>query len=90
MELLYSLPYVTGHGRVTQKFGIGGGEVGSGEENARVKYRYRPLQRVTAPMAQKQEVSFYWKRMEAFSSTQAMTYVKCNDITDLNATRNTS
>jgi len=89
--LLYVLSHVTGHVRVTQKFGNGGGGgVRCGEENVRVKYRYRPLQRVTAPMAQKQEVSFYWKGMEALSSTQAMTYVKHNGITDLNVTRNTS
>ena len=55
----------------------------------RIKYRYGALQRVTAPMAQNQEVSFYRRGMEALS-TQAMTYVTHNDITDLNVTRNTS
>ena len=75
----------------TQQFGIGGGVVvGCGEENVRIKYRYGALQRVTAPMAQNQEVSFYRKGMEAPSSTQAMTYVTRNDITDPNVTRNNS
>jgi len=74
MGMLYLLPYITGHDRVTQKFGIGGGRgVGCGEGDMRVTYRYHPLQWVTALTAQKQEVSFYWKGMEALSSTQAMT-----------------
>ena len=89
MGMLYLLPYITGHDRVTQKFGIGGGgEVGEGD--VRIKYRYQPLWQVTAPMAQNQEVSFYWKGTEALSSNQAMTYVKHKDTTDLNVTRNTS
>jgi hypothetical protein len=59
MGMLYLLPYITGYDRVTQKFGVGGGGVGCGEGDMRVMYRYRPLQWVTAPTAQKQEVSFY-------------------------------
>ena len=65
MGLLYLLPYITGHDRLTQKFGIGGGGgVGCGEGDVTVKYRYWPLQWVTALMAEKQEVSFFgraWK-----------------------------
>ena len=93
MEMLYLLPYITGHDRVTEKFGIGGGGgVGCGEGDVRIKYWYwyQPLRQVTAPMAQKQEVSLYWKGMEALSSNQALTYVKYKHITDLNFTRNSS
>jgi len=83
------LPYVTGHNRVTQKFGIGGGG-GVGEGDVIIKYRYQPLGQVTKLMAQNQEVSFHWKGTEALSSNEAMTYVEHKDITDLNVTRNTS